>query len=152
MAGVGSYTSTLRNNGTESEGLAFLFAQDPKFIRLDKSGRKRMLELFDLAPTFSRAFDCVFFTGDGLKPISEMSREEVILVELKTTKKKLLDNPKGFFFGATHNEFDLAKKLGDRYRFCFISLHPESLSYKLLSLAEVNKIIRTKRLQYQINF
>lgn len=66
-------------------------------------------------------------------------------------KKKLVNNPRGFFFGATENEFNLAKKFEAKFRFCFVSLHPESRSYKLLTLSELNSIIKTKRVQYQIN-
>ena len=62
------------------------------------------------------------------------------------------DNPNGFFFGVTENEFELAKKMGDQYLFCFVCLHPESLSYKYMNLSEVEEMTRTKRVQYQINF
>ena len=54
-------------------------------------------------------------------------------------------NPKGFFFGATENEFNLAKRLGDGY------IHKDSLSHALLTLTELEKIIKTKRIQFQIN-
>ena len=73
------------------------------------------------------------------------------LVELKTTRKYLPESPKGFFFGATENEFKLAAELGDRYHFCFVCLHPDSLGYSLLGLSELEPMIRTKRTQYQIN-
>ncbi|MEQ6357328.1 hypothetical protein ABNX05_22190 [Lysinibacillus sp. M3] len=49
----------------------------------------------------------------------EKDLNSLILIELKITKKYLPDNPKGFFFVATKNEFYLAKLLGDRYKFCF---------------------------------
>jgi hypothetical protein len=88
---------------------------------------------------------------EGATSIAAIRPEDLILVELKTTKKKLLSLPAGFFFGATDNEFQLARKLGEQYKFCFISLHPETPKYSLLSLEELEKIIRTKRLQYQIN-
>jgi hypothetical protein len=72
-------------------------------------------------------------------------------VELKTTKKKLPNLPKGFFFGATQSEFEIAEKLGDKYKFCFVSLHEETKGYVLITLEKLNKIIRTKRIQFQIN-
>lgn len=81
----------------------------------------------------------------------ELNKNNICLIELKTTKKKLIDNPKGFFFGATKNEFDLAKELGIYYRFCFVSLHNESKGYCVLTLDEVENLIKTKRIQYQIN-
>lgn len=77
--------------------------------------------------------------------------DEIYLVELKTTRKYLPENPKGFFFGATQNEFDFGERLGDKYRFCFVCLHPDSPSYAMLSVPELEAIMRTKRIQYQIN-
>ena len=73
-------------------------------------------------------------------------------MELKTTKKKLPNNLNGFFFGATENEFNLAKLLGNQYLFCFVCLHSESMSYKFMRLYEMEEMIKTKRIQYQINF
>ena len=77
--------------------------------------------------------------------------DEIFLVELKTTRKYLPENPKGFFFGATQNEFDFGERLGDKYRFCFVCLHPDSRSHAMLSVPELEAIMRTKRIQYQIN-
>ena len=66
-------------------------------------------------------------------------------------KKKLLNNPSKFFFGATQNEFDLADKLKDKYKFCFVSLHEESQSASFLTKDEMFEIIQNKRIQFQIN-
>lgn len=46
--------------------------------------------------------------------------ESIILVKLKTTKKHLPENPRGFIFGATEKEFKLGELLGDKFRFCFV--------------------------------
>lgn len=77
--------------------------------------------------------------------------EDIIFVELKTTKKYLPNNPKGFFFGATENEFNFGKILGDKFLFCFVTLNEKAPSFVLLSIDELDKIIRNKRIQYQIN-
>ncbi len=153
MAGSHSYVITKSNNRTENEAIAFLLKQNPRFIHPDKEGRKRIMESLKLDKKFSRAFDLVIVGKhtNHEKAIEALTTEPVTLIELKTTKKKHLKNPEGFFFGATKNEFDLAEKMGDGYMFCFVSLHPESLSYALLTLKELEKRIRTKRLQYQIN-
>jgi hypothetical protein len=81
----------------------------------------------------------------------ETNLEDIILVELKTTKKYLPENPKGFFFGATENEFNFGQKLGDRFRFCFVSLNEKGSSFSLQTIEELEKLIKTKRIQYQIN-
>lgn len=149
MAQDHSYSITRKNNRTESEAVAYLLMVNKGFINPDKVGRKQIMARLGLDHSFSRAFDLVLL-DDG-KSLEDVADQDLVLVELKTTKKKLPENPRGFFFGATENELNLARKLGDRYKFCFVSLHPESKSYKLLSLEQLSKIIRTKRTQFQIN-
>lgn len=148
-----SYTITLSNNRTEKAAIDYLMATNPNLWNPVPESRKLILAQLDLPGTFSRAFDLVLVEDpilcqDGL---STASIDSITLVELKTTRKRLPDLPKGFFFGATQNEFKLAEFLGDRYRFCFVSLHPDSLGHVLLTLAELRPLIRTQRTQYQIN-
>lgn len=153
MAKPHSYVITKANNKTETEAIAYLLKCNPRFIHPDKEGRKRIMEKLGLDKSFARAFDLVIVGKHTNQEtaIEALESEEVTLIELKTTKKKLLNNPNGFFFGATENEFKLARKLGDRYKFCFVSIHPESCSHALLTLEELEKIIKTKRVQHQIN-
>ena len=111
------------------------------------------MELLELDSKFKRAFDLILIEGHYNQEslIDLHKNDRITLVELKTTKKFLPNNPKGFFFGATENEFAIAKKLGNKYKFCFVSLHEDSRSYSLLSLSELNSRIQNKRIQYQIN-
>lgn len=93
----------------------------------------------------------VYLPNTDVANILDLPVTELTLIELKTTQKKLINNPDGFFFGATENEFNLAQTLGMRYMFCFISLHAESAKYICLTLDELEPRIKTKRIQYQIN-
>jgi hypothetical protein len=153
MASKVSYTLTLSNNKSEKEALEFLLKSDSKYLCPDRRSRLLILEILGIEKKYFRAFDLVIISGcTNLEKIIELkSIHDIVLVELKTTKKLLLELPKGFFFGATESEFALAEKLGEQYKFCFVSLHPESKKYTLLSLSELNKIIKSKRVQYQIN-
>ncbi|WDF64674.1 hypothetical protein [Flavobacterium sp. KACC 22763] len=153
MANKFSYTITISNNKSENEALELLVKSDVNFIKPDKDSRKKILDLLDIDKKYSRAFDLVLIPGHtNLEKIIEIEDiSNIILIELKTTKKKLVNLPYGFFFGATESEFALATQLGNQYKFCFISLHNESSNYVLLTLEELNKIIKTKRIQYQIN-
>lgn len=153
MASKKSYTITLDNNVSEKEALQYLIDSDLNFINPDKESRKVIMELLNIDSRYSRAFDLVLIPGHtNLEEVIELSNTDLItLVELKTTKKALPNLPKGFFFGATQNEFDLAEQLGDQYQFCFVSLHPDTLGYELMTVPELDKIIRTKRVQFQIN-
>jgi hypothetical protein len=153
MASTHSYTITLDNNKSEKEALNFLIESNIEFLNPDKQSRKFIMEKLNIPKQFSRAFDLIMIKGrDNLSQSIELfDFEDIILIELKTTKKKLPNLPKGFFFGATESEFKLATLLKEKYKFCFVSIHKESLSYSLLTLDALEKIIKTKRIQYQIN-
>lgn len=154
MARPHSFRITLSNNKTEKEGLAYLLAAEPEWFLPDTAGRRHVLEVFGLDKKFSRAFDLVWVKGrkrEDDKQAVLAQTDDVVFIELKTTKKRLLKHPAGFFFGATENEFNFAKALGDRFKFCFLCLHPESTRHVLLSAKELEPLIKTRRIQYQIN-
>lgn len=150
-----SFTITRKNNATEKEGIQYMESLGQGFFFVDKDERKRILELLDQPKNFSRSFDMISIprlagTKLSLETI-ETHIDEVTLIELKCTRAFLPNNPRGFFFGATQNEFDFGERLGDKFRFCFVCLHPDSLSHVMLSVTEIEAILRTKRIQYQIN-
>jgi hypothetical protein len=153
VASEQSYTITLNNNRTEKAAIDYLLATDRRLWVPDRASRRHILAALGLAPTFARAFDLVLVEGEVTSDtelrVADISR--ISLVELKTTRKYLPNMPKGFFFGATQNEFELAEALGDRYHFCFVCLHPEALGYRMLTIDELRPLIRTQRTQYQIN-
>ena len=150
-----SFTITVSNNRTEKAGIDYLTSNATGFFYVDNPTRKRILELLGMPAKYVRAFDMVYiprFDGQVLtEDFIETHIEEIVLIELKVTRKYLPENPKGFFFGATQNEFDFGELLGDKFRFCFVSLHERGSSHALLSIAQLEAIIRTRRIQYQIN-
>ena len=154
MAHKASYIKSLRNKSTEREGIELIQRTDPRFIFPDIQLRRNILDVLGLDHCFRQAFDLVLIPGFDMNTIGHdvpVRPQELTLIELKTTKKHLPDNPRGFFFGATKNEFDLAEKMGDQFRFAFVCLHEESRGYELLTLKELEALIQTKRIQYQIN-
>ena len=150
-----SFKLTLSNNVTEKQGVNYLIEEQTGFFKIDKDMKKELLDLVKIPHNFLQSFDMIYIPK--LKGVEfkqqyiETHLDEILFVELKTTKKYLPDNPKGFFFGATENEFNFGKLLGDKFRFCFVCLHEKSPSYALLTLKELDKIIRNKRIQFQIN-
>ncbi len=155
MALEHSFTITVSNNKTEKAGIDYLTENATGFFYVGKNTRKLILELLGMPAKFTRAFDMVFiprFEGQELTEQEiETHLDEIILVELKVTRKFLPNNPKGFFFGATENEFNFGKLLGDKFRFCFVSLHERGSSFAMLTIAELEEAIKTRRIQYQIN-
>lgn len=150
-----SFKLTLSNNVTEKEGIIYLIEEQTGFFKIDKDMKKELLDRVNIPHNFLQSFDMVYIPKlKGIqfeKDYIETHLDEILFVELKTTKKYLPDNPKGFFFGATENEFNFGKLLGDRFRFCFVCLNEKSPSYALLTVDELEKIIRNRRIQYQIN-
>jgi hypothetical protein len=153
VASEQSYTITLNNNLTEKAAIDYLLSTDPRLWVPDKESRKHILAELKLDRRLARAFDLVLVEGDVAAEselrVADISR--ISLVELKTTRKRLPELPRGFFFGATQNEFDLAAALGERFQFCFVCLHPDTLGHRMLTLDELRPLIRTQRTQYQIN-
>lgn len=150
-----SFTITRKNNATEKEGIQYMESLGQGFFFVNKDERQRILELLGQPKNFSRSFDMILIprlaaTNLSLETIATHI-DEVTLIELKCTRAFLPNNPKGFFFGATQNEFDFGERLGNKFRFCFVCLNPDSLSHALLSVPMLEEIIRTRRIQYQIN-
>lgn len=150
-----SFILTLSNNVTEKEGVNYLIENHTGFFKIALSTKKELLDLLKMSHKFLQAFDLIYVP----KMIGKVADtnfihtylEDIILVELKTTKKYLPENPKGFFFGATENEFKFGQLLGDRFRFCFVCLNEKSLSFALLTTQELEGIIKNRRIQFQIN-
>ena len=153
MASDKSYSITINNNKTEKEAINYLLSIDNRFINPDKESRKDILDFFNIEKKYSRAFDLIMIEGydNSNQNIIIESSMSITLIELKTTRKKLSNLPKGFFFGATESEFQIAERLKDKFKFCFVSLHPETLGYHLVTLNELENLIKTRRIQYQIN-
>lgn len=150
-----SFKLTLSNNVTEKQGINYLIEEETGFFKLDKEMKKELLDRVDIPHRFLQSFDMVYIPKlKGVKfekKFIETHLDELMFIELKTTKKYLPENPKGFFFGATENEFNFGKLLGDSFRFCFVCLNENSPSYAMLTIEELEKIIRNKRIQFQIN-
>jgi len=150
-----SFKLTLSNNVTEKQGINYLIEEQTGFFKIDKFMKKELLDRVNIAHNFLQSFDMVYIPKlKGIefeKNYIETHLDEILFVELKTTKKYLPENPKGFFFGATENEFNFGKLLGDRFRFCFVCLNEKSPSYVMLTIEELEKIIRNRRIQFQIN-
>jgi hypothetical protein len=150
-----SFTLTLSNNITEKEGIIFLLNNHTGFFKIDLKTKKELLDLLKIERRYLQSFDLIYIPDMVGKIIPSdflhTYLEDIIFIELKTTKKYLPNNPKGFFFGATENEFNFGKMLGNKFLFCFVTLNEKAPSFVLLSIDELDNIIRNKRIQYQIN-
>jgi hypothetical protein len=125
------------------------------FFKIDLATKKELLDLLKIEHRFLQAFDLIYVPDMVGKEINSnflnTFLEDIILIELKTTKKYLPENPKGFFFGATENEFNFGAILGDRFRFCFVSMNEKGSSFALQTIQELEQRIKNKRIQFQIN-
>ena len=155
MSNKHSFTLTLSNNVTEKEGIRFLLNNHTGFFKIDLETKKELLDLLEIERNYLQSFDLIYVPDMVGKTVNsdflKTYLEDIIFVELKTTKKYLPENPKGFFFGATENEFNFGRMLDDRFLFCFVTLNEKAPSFVLLSIEELEKKIKNKRIQYQIN-
>jgi hypothetical protein len=155
MSSSHSFTLTLSNNITEKEGVRFLLDKQTGFFQINLETKKELLDIFKIDRRYLQSFDLIYIPKMVGKKVSsdfiKTNLEDIIFIELKTTKKYLPDNPKGFFFGATENEFNFGRLLKNKFLFCFVTLNEKAPSFVLLSIKELEKIIKNKRIQYQIN-
>lgn len=162
MEDLGDHGKSKRNRIVEKAGLQDVLLKDLRFQAPTTETKKAILKGLGLGDTKlygPQSFDAIMLP-QPTEPIdvSTLPRylEQIILVEMKTTKKPIKDTGlAGFFFGATQREYDLAAKLGDRFRFAFVVLNSANIYGKpfavLLTLQELEHRTRAKRIQYQVN-
>ena len=162
MEDLGDHGKSKRNRVVEKAGLQDVLLRDPRFQAPTTATKKAILQALGLGDTKlygPQSFDAIM-TPQATEPIDETTLPrhlaQIVLVEMKTTKKPIKDaGLAGFFFGATQREYDLAAKLGERFRFAFVVLNSANTYGKpfavLLTLAELEHRTRAKRIQYQVN-
>lgn len=162
MEDPGDHGKSKRNRIVEKAGLHDVLLKDKRFQAPTTETKKAILKALGLGDTKlygPQSFDAIMLPQETeLIDESTLHRhlERIVLVEMKTTKKPIKDaGLAGFFFGATQREYDLAAKLGDKFRFAFVVLNTANAYGKpfavLLTLQELEQRTRTKRIQYQVN-
>ncbi len=146
--------------GTELDGLSVLL-QDKRMQAVDLPTKKRILELFMVSGAFKpQSFDAVKTTASTPQLTVANVEDyfaELTLVEMKTTRAAIRNAAlNNFFFGATDNEFQMAKALKSKYVFAFVVINDANdygrPFFVLLTLEQLHARTRTSRVQYQINF
>ena len=162
MEDPGDHGKSKRNRTVEKAGLHDVLLKDKRFQAPTTETKKAILMALGLGDTKlygPQSFDAIMLPqATELIDESTLPRhlEQIVLVEMKTTKKPIKDaGLAGFFFGATQREYDLAAKLGEKFRFAFVVLNTANAYGKpfavLLTLQELEHRTRAKRIQYQVN-
>jgi hypothetical protein len=154
-----TFRKSASNSRSESAALQLL-RRDARFQIPDVATKKLILEMMGAPPDVTyRTFDAVMTpTPVPALTVSTLADhvDQLIVIEVKATRKKIRNVAlNGFFFGATEREYRLAEALGDRFRFAFVVLATDNdygrPFFVLLTLDQLNKRTRTKRIQYQVN-
>ena len=138
------------NLQTEKDAHGFLTGAMPGFYVPTLDEKRAMLSILGVSARFTRAFDGIRMHKPTFAEISTAA--DFDLLETKTTAKHLPGFPRGFFFGMTENEEMLLKVLENKYFLCFVSLHASSKTFAVIGWKELQQLVRTKRIQYQVNF
>ena len=158
----GDHGKSKRNRIVEKAGLKDVLLRDKRFQAPTTETKKAILKALGLGDTKlygPQSFDAIMLPQPTeVIDVTTLPRylEQIVLVEMKTTKKPIKDaGLAGFFFGATQREYDLATKLGEKFRFAFVVLNSSNTFGKpfgvLLTLPELDHRTRSKRIQYQVN-
>lgn len=138
-----------QNLETEHEGVAFIRSKEKSIYVPDKDQRLWLLDIMGVSKKFVRTFDAIKLKVSSFEKIRNARDFE--LIEVKVTAKHLPKFPQGFFFGMTENEEMLMKVLEPNFQICLVSLHAKGGDYKMLTHTGLAKLVRNKRIQYQIN-
>ena len=138
-----------QNLETEQDGVAFLVEHEKGIFVPDKDQRLWLLDIMGVSKKFVRTFDAIRLKVASFEKIKNARDFE--LIEVKVTGKHLPKFPEGFFFGMTENEEMLLKVLEPNFQICLVSMHEKGLEYKILTYSGLAKLVRNKRIQYQIN-
>lgn len=153
-------SASTKRLGTESDGLSVLL-EDRRMQALDLPTKKRILELLMVSGAFKpQTFDAVMTSTPAPKlNVGNVAEhlDTLTLVEMKTTRAPIRNTSlNSFFFGATDNEFQMAKALKGKYVFAFVVINDANdfgrPFFVLLTLEQLQARTRTSRIQYQINF
>lgn len=146
---MGKEPHNLSNLESENRGLNMLLEEDYRLMIPTLEEKKSLLAILDYPNIYTRSFDLVRLNVSSFDLVK--SRNDFVLVEVKVTSKKLVDFPRGFFFGLTKNEESLLQGLEGTFLLCLISIHPESRKSIYLDHVALTARIKHKRIQYQIN-
>lgn len=142
-------TDNQKNLTSERSGLEMLIALHPKMIQPSLVQKKRILQICNLPNLYVRSFDLIELKVADFADIHSI--KDFVLIEVKVTGKFLPNFPRGFFFGMTKNEENLMIELGDSFLLCLVSVNESNSTFKFLNYEQLQSLIRTKRIQYQIN-
>ena len=155
------YVKSGLNAGTERNAIE-LVLEDKRFQKPASALKSRILKGIhpDMGDWSQKTFDLIL-TSIPRDDITESNLatllDDIRVVEVKTTRKPIRNRAlNNFFFGSTDRQYLLARALGDRHRYAFAVLNSDNdygrPFFVLLTLEQVEKKTRTKRLQYQVNF
>jgi hypothetical protein len=154
------FLKSTSNRRTENSALAVLL-NDRRIQAVDGATKLEIVRLLPQQGAFGpQTFDAVM-TPKPTEPVTLANLGDhlstLCLIEMKSTRKPIRDaNLNGFFFGATEREYAMAAALGDRYLFAFVVLNSvneyERPFAVLLTLEQVERRTRAKRIQFQVNF
>jgi len=139
----------INNLQTEKKGIHILLKARDGFYIPNKLEKIFLYNLCGIDYSkYSRSVDCIQLKVGSFQEIK--FHEDFFFIEVKTTKdKKVKKLPYGVFFGFTENEETLFKRISN-YRLCIV--HTTLEKYYCMNYLEYSELIRTKRVQYQINF
>jgi hypothetical protein len=141
-------TDNKQNLASESFGLEMILSKDPYLLKPTLMQKKKVLEICNLPNLYRRSFDLIRLNVDDFSKVESI--EDFVLIEVKVTRKTLPNFPKGFFFGMTENEEKLLKELSNSFLLCLVSIADSHLKYEFLNYEQLQSLIRTKRVQFQI--
>ncbi len=138
-----------QNLRSEKKGFAYLLGELNGLYKPTTIEKKELLKKFDFPARYIRSFDLIQIKVNSFNEIKIL--DDVVFFEVKVTAKYLPNFPEGFFFGMTQNEDQLLQSYEGVFKICLVSINEKKCNYIILTHSELQKLIKVKRVQYQIN-
>lgn len=157
------YSKSRLNQVSERDATKYVMGVEARFQKPDRAVKRRILELLDLPKEGEwthHTFDLVL-TPPNAEELTVANAEryigELLLIEVKATRKAIRSNAlNGFFFGTTARQYELARAAKGRYLYAFVVLNDDNEYghpfYVLVTPERVDERTQSKRLQYQVQF
>jgi len=144
-----THTITIGYNRSDKASVNYILQNNSEMRVGNRELKAQVMEIFGLDRKFRFSFDMVKFKGLKMgEEVVRVKKKDITLVKIRTTARHLPDFPHGFHFSTNKLDMELAKN--KYFEFCFVCLHAQSRSAVFLDLAELNSLIKKKRIKYEI--
>jgi hypothetical protein len=130
----------------------YLVSLGQGFHEVNSSAKDQIRKHFNIQPGCYDLIRLAVQRESPLKVLTDGELQEIKLVEVKSTRRMLEPDFRGYFFSLQYAEQLVAQKLGDRYQFAFVAVLPDRCFHDILRWQDIWARARAIHMQWSIRF